>query len=99
MIEIHELDIPSCCPVTKNPQPGSVLKIKYRPKRVILEVEYLEIYIREYVGGRLDVRSMEGMVQNIAQDCARTLGVKVKVTAKLILLPKQKMKLQCTAWP
>jgi len=99
MIEQHELDIPPCCPVTKNPQQGSVIKIKYRPRKTILEVQELEKYIHEYVGGRLDVRSMEGMVQNIAQDCAKTLGVKVKVTAKLFLIPKQRMKLQCIAWP
>lgn len=53
----------------------------------------------EYVGGRLDVRSMEGMIQNIAQDCANAIRVKVKATAVLNLIPRQKMRLVCKAWP
>lgn len=99
MVERHEFEIPPCCPVTKNPQPGSFLKIKYRPRENILEVQSLHDYIKEYVGGRLDVRSMEGMIQNIAQDCANSTGVKVKVTCRLILVPTQKMKLECVAFP
>lgn len=98
-VERHELDIPTCCPISKNPLPGSILKIKYRPDKLLLEVASLSDYIREYIGGRLDVRSMEGMIQNIAQDCANAIGVKVRVRATLMLQPKQIMKLECKAWP
>lgn len=99
MVERHEFDLPQCCPVTKNPQPGSFIRIRYRPNGHILEVQSLHDYIKEYIGGRLDIRSMEGMIQNIAQDCAKSAGVKVKVTAKLILQPQQIMKLICKAYP
>lgn len=98
-VERHEFELPPCCPITKNPQTGSCVKIKYRPDKTILEVDSLHGYIREYIGGRLDVRSMEGMIQNIAQDCANSVGVKVKVSARIILQPIQKMKLVCTAYP
>ena len=99
MVERHEFDLPQCCPVTRNPQPGSVIKIKYRPQRLLLEVQSLHDYIKEYIGGRLDVRSMEGMIQNIAQDCSNSIGVKVRVRAKLLIQPTQIMKLECKAWP
>jgi NADPH-dependent 7-cyano-7-deazaguanine reductase QueF len=99
MVERHEFDLPQCCPVTKNPQPGSFLQISYHPNKNLLEVDSLASYITEYIGGRMDVRSMEGMVQNIAQDCANASGVKTKVTASLILVPRQRMRLQCKAWP
>lgn len=99
MIERHGLYLPKCCPMTENPQPGSMMQIRYRPNDVILEVASLREYVTEYVGGRCDVRSMEGMVQNIAQDCANAVGVKVRIKAKLVLLPEQTMKLTVKAWP
>lgn len=99
MVERHQFPLPQCCPITKNPQPGSHLKIKYRPQKLLLEVQSLSDYIMEYIGGRLDVRSMEGMVQNISQDCANAVGVRVKVKAILILNPPQLMRLHCSAWP
>lgn len=99
MREEHEFALPPCCPITKNPQPGSYIRIRYRPKNLLLEVQSLHDYIKEYVGGRLDVRSMEGMIQNIAKDCANTLGVKVKVKCNLVIIPLQKMKLECTGYP
>lgn len=99
MIERHEFDLPQCCPITKNPQFGSTVTIRYRPNMLLLEVAAVYDYIKEYIGGRLDVRSMEGMIQNIAQDAADSVGVKVKVTGRLILQPPQRMKLVCTAWP
>lgn len=98
-VERHSFDLPQCCPVSKNPQPGSVLKIRYRPNAVILEVQSIHDYIRSYIGGRLTVRNMEGMIQGIAQDCADALGVRVRVKAKLIIQPTQIMELKCKAWP
>lgn len=99
MAEKHVLFLPQCCPMTKNPQSGSRLIIRYRPDALLLEVQSLYDYIQSYVGGRLDVRSMEGMIQNIAQDCADALKSKVKAKAVLLLAPEQKMILQCKAWP
>jgi NADPH-dependent 7-cyano-7-deazaguanine reductase QueF len=98
-VEKHILLLPRCCPVTQNPQPGSRLVIKYKPLTMILEVQSLYDYIQSYVGGRGDVRSMEGMIQNITQDCANAVLTYVKTKALLLLEPEQKMKLKCEAWP
>ena len=98
-VERHVLDLPPCCPMTKNPQPGSKISIRYRPSKLLLEVQNLSDYIKSYIGGRLDVRSMEGMVQNIAQDAANAIGVKVTVKTKLRLVPEQIMEVKCKAWP
>lgn len=97
MREAHILPLPSCCPVTQNPQPGSKLRIEYRPEELILEVASLRAYVDSYVGGRGDVRSMEGMIQQITQDCANTVRVTVHATATLFIEPNQEMELQCSA--
>jgi NADPH-dependent 7-cyano-7-deazaguanine reductase QueF len=97
MRETHTLSLPNCCPVTQNPQKGSTVQISYSPDRLILEVASLRAYVDSYVGGRGDVRSMEGMIQQITQDCANTVGVMVHSVALLLINPNQKMQLECSA--
>lgn len=83
----HRVPLPRCCPVSGNPQPGSELVIRYRPRGAVLELYALDRYIRGYVGGSGEVRSMETMIQQIAKDCAGVLGVRVRVRAVLVLQP------------
>jgi NADPH-dependent 7-cyano-7-deazaguanine reductase QueF len=98
-IETHTLPIPPCCPVSKNPRPGSTITISYTPIGKSLEIASLFAYIHVFRGGLYDehgqlvIRDMEGMIQRIADDCASLLGVDVEVIADLHLLPRQHMKL------
>jgi len=101
-VEEHVLAIHSCCPVSKNPRPGSTLTITYMPRGHSLEVGKLYAYIHQFRGGlhsddgKLQVRDMEGMICRVADDCAKILGREVKVTAHLLLLPHQEMNITCT---
>lgn len=99
MKETHRLELPRCCPVSGNPQPGSEVAISYEPNGHCLEVAALKGYIESYVGGRESVRSMEGMIQQIAEDCAKAIGVGVSVEADLLIEPDQRMELCCRGWP
>src|SRR3954468_6828545 len=82
----HTLPLPSCCPVSGNPQPGSEVRISYRPQHHVLEVYALTAYLRSYIGGHADgTRNMEPMIQHVARDCAEALGVRVIVRAHVIL--------------
>jgi len=100
MIESHILDIPPCCPVSKNPRPGSTISITYTPQGCSLEIGALIAYIHSFRGGLYDehgqlvVRDMEGMIQRIAQECADVLGTDVTVEANLQLVPMQQMKVK-----
>lgn len=95
--EQHILEIPICCPISKNPRSGSVLTISYYPHGYSLEIGSLYAYIHQYRGGLyndlgvLEIRDMEGMIFRIAQDCARVLHLPVTVEANLVLIPSQKM--------
>lgn len=95
----HVLSIPPCCPVSGNPLEGSTAWISYTPKLHLLEVEALRHYIDSYKGGRGEVRSMEGMIQNIAQDCADLIRSEVTVRADLNILPSQNMTVECVGYP
>jgi len=97
MRETHVLPLLNCCPVTKNPQEGSVLEISYTPDKKILEVASLRACVDSYVGGKGDIRSMEGMIQDITQKCANTVGVMVHSLSLLVIEPNQKMRLDCSA--
>jgi 7-cyano-7-deazaguanine reductase len=105
ILEQHILEIPPCCPKSKNPRPGSTITIQYRPRGYSLEIGSLIRYIHTFVGGKrdisgsLEVRDMEGMICRIAQDCACVLGVPVRVTAQLLLLPRQQMYLVARGYP
>jgi hypothetical protein len=55
--------------------------------------------VTRHVGGKGDVRSMEGMLQQIAQVCADVLEVDVKLTSELVIEPRQVMRVTCFAFP
>lgn len=101
--ETHTLALPSCCPVSKNPRPGSSISITYKPDGCSLEIASLFALIHRFRGGlhsetgELLVRDMEGMIDHIAKACAQVLGVGVVVKAYLLLLPKQEMELEVHA--
>lgn len=97
--QVHEIDLPPCCPRSGNPLPGSVVQIHYMPGRFHIEVASLLKYIHSFEGGKGEVRSMEGMIQTIAQDCADAIRVNVTVVAELNIAPTQRMKLTCHAQP
>jgi hypothetical protein len=69
------------------------------PHQYHLEVAALRNYIDSYQDGRGNVRSMEGMIQQIAQDCADAAQVEVTVNADLQIAPNQRMHLMCKATP
>lgn len=93
----NRLWLPQCCPISRNPRPGSEIRIRYRPRGRVLEVYALRRYLDTYVGGKGEVRAMEAMIQTIAADCAAALGVPVSVVADLWLEPVQQMRLVCRA--
>jgi NADPH-dependent 7-cyano-7-deazaguanine reductase QueF len=88
---VHRIALPPSCPVSGNPRSGSTAEIAYRPKGLVLEVASLLLYVAGFVGGLEEVRSMEGMIERIAADCGRAVGVTVTVTADLQLWPDQGM--------
>ncbi len=99
ILETHTLEIPPCCPVSKNPRPGSTITISYRPFGCSLEIASLFAFIHSFRGGFYDeqgqllVRDMEGMILRIAEECALVLGVEVEVIADLQLVPRQQMRI------
>lgn len=95
----HELELPACCPVSGNPQAGSRIEISYLADSTFLEVYSLHTYIKSYQGGRGEIRDMEGMIQTIANDCAKTLGVSVRVKALVNLQLGDKTTIICKAKP
>lgn len=97
--ETHIVPLSECCPISGNPKEGSEVSIEYRANDWFLEVESLRAYVDSYVGGRGDVRSMEGMIQQIAQDCANAVQTSVHVLANLNIEPRQRMKIECSANP
>jgi NADPH-dependent 7-cyano-7-deazaguanine reductase QueF len=99
MVEVHTLPLTPACPYSGNPKAGSKIKIVYKPASCILEVASLRAYVDSYKGGKGDIRSMEGMIQQITQDCANAVRVGIELTAELIIDPNQEMKLICTAHP
>lgn len=101
----HEVDIPPCCPVSRNPRPGSTLTIVYRATEQVLEVASLYAYIHQFVGGLRDgheqfvVRDMEGMLLRVANDCAQALCVPVRVYARWNVVPKQHVSVIARGYP
>jgi NADPH-dependent 7-cyano-7-deazaguanine reductase QueF len=97
LYEQHIVKLPACCPVSGNPQAGSTITISYTPAACFLEVYSLQKFVNSFVGGREGVRDMEGMVQVIAHETAKALGVTVKVRADLNLQNEQRMVLRVRA--
>lgn len=90
-VVIHRLPLPQCCPVSKNPLPGSTLTLAYLPKDRVFPVEWLEDLICEYRGGHptRNIRNMEEMIQDLAIRAAENTGVRVRVRADLKINPPQ----------
>ena len=95
----HDLEISGFCPVSGNPRDGSRVRISYKGKDGFLEVAALRAFVESYRGGKGEVRSMEGMLQEIAQVCADCLQVDVKLAALLLIEPEQMMRVTCYAFP
>jgi hypothetical protein len=96
----HMLTVNGFCPVSANPLPGSRLSIFYKGDKGFLEVASLRSFLDSYRGGKGEVRSMEGMLQDVAQSCADVLEVDVKLVGDLIIAPGQQfMKVTCYAFP
>jgi hypothetical protein len=95
----HGVSFHDTCPVSHNPRQGSGLTVIYKGADTFLEVASLRALVDSYCGGRGEVRSMEGMIQEIAQKCADVLQVQVEVTTFLLLDPDQIMRLKCYAFP
>lgn len=83
----HLVPIPECCPVSKNPKPGSTIRVSYLPKNIVVPVEALEERVRGYVGGFESIRGMEEMIQDISRWCADETGVAVRAVANLVIQP------------
>lgn len=92
----HIIELPKCCPVSNNPLPGSKITITYNPKLYIIEVFSLKRYIDTFIGGKGEIRSMEGMIQTITKDCACAVGVSVTIESELNIYPNQILKLTTT---
>ena len=73
--------------MSKNPRPGSTIRVSYLPMDVVVPVEALEERVREYIGGFESIRGMEEMIQDIALWCAEETGVRVRVVADLFIQP------------
>jgi 7-cyano-7-deazaguanine reductase len=95
--EWHILPLPSMCPISGNPQPGSTLFVLYKPTHAFLEVYSLRAYLNSYIGGKGAIRDMEGTIQAIAQDCADVLQAPVCVGAWIVLQRADALSLICTA--
>lgn len=95
LIEKHKIELPECCPISKNPRPGSNIEISYEPRGKSLEVGSLVKYIHSFKGGtydeygQLDIRDIESMLCKITQDCATVLETEVTLHAQLVILPRQ----------
>lgn len=83
----HAVPIPECCPVSKNPRPGSTIRVSYLPRDIVVPVEALEERVRGYIGGFESIRGMEEMIQDIARWCAEETGVRVRAVADLVIQP------------
>lgn len=95
----HVLALPSCCPISGNPLSGSAVRIRYRAEGKVLEVYDLKRYLEGFMGGWGQVRTMEGMIQQIADDAAQAVLVRVSVRATLLLHPGQQMILRTRGTP
>lgn len=92
--QTHEVQVPSLCPRTQNPIPGSTVTISYAPDQKLLEIYSLNEYIASFIGSQ-EVRDLELLTQVIARDCHEVLGVQVFVVGKYILNVGQTIICEC----
>ncbi len=103
--QVHRVEIPPCCCVSRNPMPGSYLYIGYLPESKSLEVAALFANIHSYreglhdKDGQLVLRNMEDMIASVAQEAAQCLEQLVCVIALLEIVPKQQMYLDAFGTP
>jgi len=71
--QTHCLQLPQLCPASKNPGPGSTLRISYVGKQRFLEVFSLSDYIQSFIA-HPKVRDVELFTQTIARDCHHALN-------------------------
>ena len=50
--ETRVINLPSCCPISKNPLEGSKIYISYKPAEYSLEVQSLFDHIESFKGGK-----------------------------------------------
>jgi hypothetical protein len=98
-LEIHELELPTeCCPVSKNPFPGSKIFIGYL-SRHCLEVGSVLHYLHSFIGGlknaqgELLIRDQEGMICEVADEASRKLRTFTFTYARLVIKPREIMHL------
>lgn len=83
--------LPSCCPVSGNPQTGSTLTLSYRPQGSVIETYSLQSVVEQFrrgfpgVGPYRAERNMEGMVYLLCQMASDAAGVRVRARASLVL--------------
>ncbi len=71
-----------------NPAPGSTLRVSYLPKGIVLPVEDLAAWARDFVDGHPSgIREMEAMIQDLARRTAEAVGVPVRAVADLKIDP------------
>lgn len=96
----HVFDLPRMCPVSGNPQPGSVIEVHYTASAWFLEIETLGEYIASFIGGRqvgrAFVRDMEQTIQAIAAECAASVEARVACVARLRIAddPKERARIR-----
>ena len=83
----HFVDLPACCPISKNPAPGSFVTVEYQAKLgLVIDVNLLSAEILNYVSGHESgVRDMERMIQRIADWCFSEIQAPMLITACLHL--------------
>lgn len=92
----HLLPLPRMCPVSGNPQPGSMLAISYESKKSHLEVYALKEYVNEFIGGHPSgIRDMESTIQAIANECAKAISAGVSVKSTVILDTGDTLETEC----
>lgn len=85
------VNLPSCCPISGNPQKGSTLRLSYRQTGVVLETYSLDSVVKSFkggfkgVGGYPEERNMEGMICLLCKMASDALGTRVRAYADLIL--------------
>jgi hypothetical protein len=87
---MHEFSIQGEC--------TGLVMIEYCPIKLIFDKTSLHSYVYWFLS-EYDSFSIESVMQDMAQECANTLGVHVKVRAHLSVRPEQRLVLECSGIP